>query len=616
MDGFDKYWVDAGPGNEAYYGNLPPGRYRFLVKATTADRDAVLSEGSINVRIRPPFWRTWWMNIMIFLILALLLWGFLHLFVGMIREREAKELAVQEKAQKERLSQAQMTFFSNIAHEFRTPLTMISGPISEMERSGNISGNDRKLLSAAGRSVNWMLHLVNQMLDFNKIDSERLKLRVSKRDISQTLAPVVEIFSQHAEAKGIDFSVKGLEEPFVMWLDDDKVRKIMMNLLSNAMKFTPAGGSVHLSFDVSPSQAQLIVSDSGCGIPEDQLQRIFERYYQVKDGYNWGSGIGLYYARALASLHHGSIVASNRNDGISGAVFTVTLPVAASSYSEDEILREAVPEVSYARITSTEDENGITDIANGKSVLVADDDVDIAGYLKLILGRYYNVSVCFDAESALKKAKENEFDIVISDVLMPGKSGYELCRALKGDIQTCHIPVILVTAKTSIEEQVQGLDAGADAYVTKPFDTQYLLALVRSMLENRDKIRGQIGKATKASDITDEALSPQDKAFIKDLYALMESTISDPDIDLGKITEMMKMSRTKFYYKVKALTGDNPNVFFRRYKLNRAAQLLLEGHLNVSEIADRTGFSTPSHFSATFKKQFGVTPSEYRGTTN
>lgn len=613
MGGFDKYWVDAGTTNEAYYGNLPPGKYRFIVRATMADKERILAESAMDVRILPPFWLSWWMKVIYVLLLLALLWAFLNLLRGIVRERDAKELALKEKEQEERLSKAQMTFFSNIAHEFRTPLTMIAGPVSEMERSEKISGNDRKLLSAAGRSVNWMLSLVNQMLDFGKLEDAGLKLHVSKHDVRETLSPLVEMFSQHARAKGLEFNVRGLEESFVMWLDEDKLRKIMMNLLSNAMKFTPSGGSVLLSFDTSDSRALLTVSDTGCGIPEEQREKIFERYYQVKDGYNWGSGIGLYYARALAQLHHGSIEVSGRDDGLSGAVFTVALPIAGASYTDEE--KAPVPDAPQPFIhhPAYQEDNPGTPLDGRKAVLVADDDVDIANYLKLILGRIYEVSVCYDAEAALKMLGEKEFDLVISDVMMPGKSGYDLCAALKQDIGTCHIPVILVTAKTSVSDQVRGLDSGADAYVTKPFDTQYLLALMRSLLDNRDKMRGRIGKVTSASEIKDDEMSPQDKAFMKSLYELMESTLSDPDIDQGTISGMMKMSRTKFYYKVKGLTGESPNVFFRRFKLNRAAELLLEGKLNVSEIADKTGFATLSHFSATFKKQFGVPPSEYKG---
>ena len=401
-----------------------------------------------------------------------------------------------------------------------------------------------------------------------------------------------------------------------MWADVDKVQKIVMNLLSNAMKFTPTGGRVTLSFDVIPREeaagefqlskadtdsqyAKITVSDTGKGIPEGQLEKIFERFYQADNqGDTHGSGIGLFYARVLAGLHHGYIKAANREEG--GAVFSLILPVSASVY---DIPAPAVEETP----APTEEE------ADRKRIAVVDDDIDIANYVKVLLSPYYNVSVYFDAASALSGMQEEIPDLVVTDVVMPGMSGYDLCEAVKSDLQLSHIPVVLVTAKVAVENQVQGLGKGADAYVTKPFQPAYLLALIKSLLQNREKLHRQLGSVTTTEEIAPEALSPRDAAFMKELYELMEKELSNIDLDITRITEMMKISRTKFYYKVKGLTGENPSVFFKRYKLNRAADLLKEGKYNMSEIAYMTGFNTLSHFSTSFKKQFGVPPSEYVG---
>lgn len=240
-----------------------------------------------------------------------------------------------------------------------------------------------------------------------------------------------------------------------------------------------------------------------------------------------------------------------------------------------------------------------------------DDDIDIANYLKILLNPQYRVSMYFDGASALKGMEEETPDLVISDVMMPGMSGYELCESVKGNLQLSHIPVVLVTAKVAVENQVQGLGKGADAYVTKPFQPAYLLALVKSLLENREKLRQQLGSVTTTDEIAPEAMSPRDAAFMKELYELMEKELSNAGLDIRQMGEMMKISRTKFYYKVKALTGEPPSIFFKRYKLNRAADLLKEGKYNISEIAWKTGFNTLSHFSSSFKEQFGVTPSDY-----
>jgi DNA-binding response OmpR family regulator len=470
---------------------------------------------------------------------------------------------------------------------------------------------------------------VGQLLDFNRIGNKKLQLKVAEGDIVAPLSETADLFRFNAESKGIEFNTHGLEDSFTMWRDADKVTKITMNLLSNAMKFTPPGGKVALSFDVLPREevvrdfplteadtdtqyAQIRVSDTGRGIPEDQLEKIFERFNQAGRGDAAGTGIGLYYSRALAELHHGYIHARNRDGG--GAEFTLILPVSAASYSEDERttddpLRPRTPVAETAAPAQPLPE----DTEDKRRVVVVDDDIDVANYVKVLLSPYYQVLVHFDADSALKALEEEAPDLVISDVVMPGTSGYELCEAIKGNLQLSHIPVILVTAKVAVESQVQGLDKGADAYVTKPFNPSYLLALVKSLLENRDKLRQRLGSVTSTEDIEPEALSPRDNAFMKELYELMDKELANQELDINRITEMMRISRTKFYYKVKGLTGENPGVFFKRYKLNRAADLLKEGKYNMSEIAWMTGFNTLSHFSTSFKKQFGVPPSEYVG---
>ena len=434
------------------------------------------------------------------------------------------------------------------------------------------------------------------------------------------------LFRFNAESKGIELTTYGLEEPFTMWADADKVQKVVMNLLSNALKFTPLGGKVSLSFDVISRAASrfpltdadkdgqyacISVSDSGAGIDEDQLEKIFERFYQTASGKKaTGSGIGLYYARALCTLHHGYIKAWNQEGG--GALFSLILPISASSYTEDERTSEAPQLQTHALAESITADTPDTD-AHKRHIAVVDDDIDIANYLKVLLKPEYKVSLYFDGASALKGMAEDAPDLVISDVIMPGMDGYQLCEAIKGDLQLSHIPVVLVTAKVAVESQVQGLGKGADAYVTKPFQPEYLMALVKSLLDNREKIHRQLGSVTTTEEIAPEALSPRDAAFMKDLYELMEKELANADLDIVKMAEMMKISRTKFYYKVKGLTGENPSVFFKRYKLNRAATLLKEGKYNMSEIAYMTGFNTLSHFSTSFKKQFGVPPSEYVG---
>ena len=639
MDGFDRDWVDAGNNHEAYYSNLPAGKYRFRVRITNNNQSINEVEKALSVRVLRPWYGSWWAWIL-YALGAMVILGSLWILIRRIRHvrkdaarrvyeaRRERERLEKEKEQERNLSKIQMNYFANVAHEFRTPLTMIAGPVSQLATSAGVKGQDRQLVGIIQRSATWMLSLVNQLLDFNRIGDKKLQLKVAKGDIVAPLKGIADLFRFNAGAKGIELQTYGLEDSFSMWADVDKVQKIVMNLLSNALKFTPTGGRVTLSFDVIPREeategfqlnktdadsqwAKIMVADTGRGIPEGELEKIFERFYQADNqGDTHGSGIGLYYARALAELHHGYIKAANRAEG--GAVFSLLLPVSASSYTEDE-RSEIKPVYDIPAPVATEMPAETPDSEDRKRIAVVDDDIDIANYVKVLLSPYYNVSVYFDGASALKGMEDEIPDLVISDVVMPGMSGYELCKAVKADLQLSHIPVVLVTAKVAVENQVQGLREGADAYVTKPFQPAYLLALVKSLLDNRAKLHKQLGSITTTEDIEPEALSPRDAAFMKELYELMEKELANVDLDITRITEMMKISRTKFYYKVKGLTGENPSVFFKRYKLNRAADLLKEGKYNMSEIAYMTGFNTLSHFSTSFKKQFGVPPSEYGG---
>lgn len=633
MEGFDKYWIDAHNNREVYYANLPAGSYTFKVKVTNNNRSIVETESSIRVIIRPAPWLSWWAWC-IYILLAVVVTGFIVRLRHRIKlEKEAARRSELEKEQEQRVNKMNMSFFANVSHEFRTPLTMIAGPVAQLCDSPGLSKENKQILTIVQRSISRMFRLVNQLMDFNKLENDTLRLSVRRTDIISTLQQSLDIYRMNAAEKGISLNTHGLEDTFLMMLDVDKLEKIIANLMSNALKFTGKGGKIDVSLDVVgaedarktanlpevPAGTQYVkvtVADTGNGIPEEQLEKIFLRYYQLDNqmqgSYSWGTGIGLYYARSLARLHHGNLVASNKTEG-TGAVFTLLLPVGDAAYTDDErsALDEEQPKI-YAAASNTGTENSDeTDEADKPTVLVVDDDSEVVHYLRTLLSPYYHVICRFDAESAYKTMGEEEPDLVLSDVAMPGETGYELCRRVKDDMQLCHIPVILLTAMATVENQVEGLDTGADAYVTKPFEPTYLLALIKSQLKNREKVRSLLNRSTQTDKISPDILSPQDKEFMTELYRLMESELSNPELDVARMTELMKISRTKFYYKVKGLTGQNPSVFFKTYKLNRAAEFLREGKYSVSEIADMTGFSTLSHFSTSFKKQFGAAPSEY-----
>lgn len=635
LEGFDQYWIDAHNNREAYYANLPSGCYTFKVRIMDNDQHVVMAENDIRLFIEPAPWATWWAYTLYLVLSACLIAMFVRVRIRIRAEKAAALQAEREKQQEQRVNKMNMSFFANVSHEFRTPLTMIAGPVAQLCNSSRIDGEDKHLLCIVQRSVERMLKLVNQLLDFNKLENDTLKLKVKHADLIAVLRRQTDIFSVNARNKGISMHCYGLEDTFLMWLDEDKIDKIFGNLMSNAMKFTPAGGTIKVSFDVigrdeaarlftlnandrSVQYAQVSVSNTGENIPADKLEKIFERYYQLdneaKGVYNWGTGIGLYYARSLAELHHGHIKAGQPAEG-NGAVFTFILPVSDEVYAEDErtLEKEMQPEAfPLPQDTPHAAQDNEEESEKPYTILVVDDDTEVAHYLRALLSPYYRIVCRFNADTALQAMNEEAPDLIISDVVMPGKDGYQLCRTIKEDLQLCHIPVILVTAKSTIDDQVEGLNTGADAYVTKPFDPAYLLALIKSQLKNREKVRSLLSTATQTDKIDESMLTPQDNAFMTELYQLMEKELSNPELDIAHMTEMLHISRTKFYYKVKGLTGENPSTFFKTYKLNRAAELIASGKYNVSEIADMTGFSTHSYFSKAFRKQFGVSPSEYQ----
>lgn len=638
LEGVDKVWVNANASHMANYATLSPGEYPFHVRLVTNDLQTVLNEITLPITIQPALWDTWWAWLCYILAILFITWKVVSQYKASKLDKELARKAEQEKAQEMHINQMNMHFFANISHEFRTPLTVISGPLTQLCNNGRITGQEKKLLTLINRSVNRMLTLVNQMMDFNKLEEDALKLRVAYQDIVAPLNQVLAFFAINAQEKNIRLLGKGLEDYFLTWVDTDKLEKIMTNLLGNAMKYTPQNGKVVVSLDTIGTQeaqelfpesalegdgqyVKICVSNSGSNIPEDQREKIFERYYQMENQkrgqFTFGTGIGLYYTSRLVKLHHGFIKVMDSVD-TTGPCFCYLLPINESCYSEEDRTEEPTSQSLHVPVeldySETRQEPESQEVGNQKpTLLVVDDDIEIVQYLKLLLSVHYRVICRFNATSAKETLqREENIDMVISDVIMPEVSGYQLCKDIKEDSSLCHIPVILVTAKTGIKDQVEGLNQGAIAYVTKPFDPDYLLAVIQSLLQNREATRKKLKEGTLTTELSDtNSLTGQDKAFMKHLYELMEEELDNPDMDIVRMTELMNVSRSKLYYKIKALVGENPASFFRQYKLNRAAEMIREGKYNIAEISHLTGFSSPSHFTTCFKKQFGVNPTDY-----
>ena len=628
LDGFDGDWIDAGSNHTASYANLPAGHYTFRVRTSDSVGDeSATDERFVNVVVEPAPAFSWWAWLIYLALAAAIAYYLYRNARRVVAARRAARQAQMEKEQELRTNQMNMSFFANIAHEFRTPLTMIAGPVGQLAKSGSIGGEERNLLNIAQRSIQRMFKLVNQLMDFNKLENDTLRLCVEQIDVVKTMNDICDTFEFNAKEKGLTLNRFGMEDELMAWTDADKLEKIVSNLLSNALKFTPKGGHIDVSLDVADDKVKISIADTGKGIPEEQLENVFKRFYQLdnqtKAIVNWGTGIGLYYSRRLAELHHGTLTAGNRSEG-TGAVFTLVYPMAEQAYTAEERRPLEGDGVADYRIIDTPAVgSNLTSHSSPSTpqvddsrptILIVDDDTEIINYMRVLFSQDYRLITCLDADTALEEMRAEEPNIVLSDVAMPGKDGYQLCQEIKQDIQLSHIPVILVTAKVTAENQVEGLSVGADAYVTKPFEPAVLSALIQSQLKNRDRVRKLLTKATTTDEEgVDNALSEQDKHFMEELYKLMEEELSNSELDVTRITKMLYISRTKLYYKIKGLTGETASSFFRTYKLNRAAELLKGGKHTVAEIADLTGFSTQSHFSVVFKKQFGVTPTEYKG---
>ena len=358
------------------------------------------------------------------------------------------------------------------------------------------------------------------------------------------------------------------------------------------------------------------IADTGIGIPEDALEAVFERFYRTRGtGKAGGTGIGLYYTRALVNLHHGSIRANVRkqDDKVTGSIFSFSIPLKKEIYSDSERGENTDVVTNLDRNLSEyvekEAETG-TD-SNKPTVVLIDDDYEILYYLKNLLAPFYNVHFRFDALSGYKMIEEVQPDVIICDMMMVEVDGLQLCRMVKENLSMSHIPFVMLTAKSTMRDQIDSLGAGADAYVVKPFEPEYLMALIKSMIDNRSRVRKMLSTSLSVPSSSKEVLSGQDKSFMDKLYAIMKESLRNGELDIDSVAEKLGVSRSKFYYKVKALTGQTPNEFFTTYKLNYGAELLKKGKYKISAIADMLGFSSPSHFAAQFRKQFGVLPSQY-----
>lgn len=631
LEEWDRDWIDASGERKVAYTNVSPGTYTFRVKASNNDGLWNESGKQIRIIITPPFWQTWWFRL---LVAIAIITGAYYFY----RFRRKVQLERFAERQREQMHEMQLQFFTNISHEFRTPLSLIIGPSEKLVKENPHSPNNHAY-QVIQRNANRLLQLINELMDFRKAESGALKLQVMRGSLHHFITEIADEFSEMASEKNIHFITTAEELPRESWFDRQVLEKIIINLLSNSFKYTPAGGEVKLevlaslepfkpSFDnelligTHPSKTGFVyirIADNGIGISKESIAHLFERYYRVSDAHI-GSGIGLAFVKTLTQLHKGNIrVYSQRNKGTE---IIIGIPVQQQDYSADEtwtgIQSGSSALESLATAVNTDKEkssqvlsNNANDTGNGLPVvLIADDHEELRGFLKESLEGEFAVLEAANGRDALDITKEHYPDVVISDIMMPVMDGIGFCNELKQTAEIAHIPFILLTAKTSIESQLEGTGSGADYYFAKPVNTGLLLQTIRNILSQKQKLRERYRKDQHA-EVREMAHGHRDREFMEELIKIIEANLNSPELDVDFVCTQVGMSRTKLYNKVKNITGQSIGDFIRSFRLRKAANLMTETDLSLTDIMYSVGIQTQSYFSKAFKAEFGKTPTQY-----
>ena len=528
---------------------------------------------------------------------------------------QQKEQLIQQKEQLEQLSReleeathAKLVFFTNVSHDFRTPLTLIADPVNQLLADKSLGERPHQLLELMKKNVNILLRLVNQILDFRKVENGRMELHLEPFDLLSSFRGWNDSFRMALLKKHISFSFEAAPDTdFRMMADSEKMERIYFNLLSNAVKYTPENGKIMVRLEAEATNFRFSVFNSGSHISPKEVDAIFERFYQI-DGHQAGTGIGLALVRAFVEMHGGQITAHSDEKG---ATFTVLFPAQSISQYHPTVvtLPSEEAEVSTTLVETDfpmgEEE---TRDADRPTVLVIDDNADIRNYVKTLLAEEYHVLDAPEAATGIRLAMKYVPDVIVSDVMMPGMDGVECCRRLKTELQTCHIPVILLTACSLDEQRIQGYNGGADSYISKPFNSQLLLSRIRNLIDSRRQLRQFFGDN---QTLAKENICDIDKDFVSRFKSLVEEKMRDPELNVEDLGKDMGLSRVQLYRKLKSLTNYAPNELLRQARLKKATSLLASSEMTVAEIAYEVGFSSPSYFTKCYKEQFGESPTDF-----
>jgi len=645
MEGVDPEWVYTDASRRfATYTNLDPGEYTFRVKGS--NNDGIWNEAGISIKviITPPWWQTRAAFIFYFVFFIALVAGLWRFQTGRLKMKQAMEMEHFESQKLRDVDRMKSRFFADISHEFRTPLTLIEGPVRQMlsgEFKGNLKEQYRMILRNSGR----LLTLISQLLDLSKLESGKLKLKVRNIEIISFTNGLVQVFESMAKREDIRLTLDAGISAQEVYLDVEKYETIINNLLSNAFKATPPGGEIVISLDTPPVSplmhkggikggVEISVSNTGPVIPPDQIDHIFDRFYHAENSYQkdaQGTGIGLALTKELVELHHGTI--SVESDADAGTIFTLFVPLGKEHLKEDEIIeevgtaglipgtgKEIVPDGSAEedKRYKISDTRELTDSKNQSAVsglnfprlLIVEDNADLRQYIIQHMDHHFSIFEAENGQDGLNTALKEMPDLIISDVMMPVMDGYAFCEKIKSDERTSHIPVILLTAKADSDSRVEGLELGADDYIAKPFDNRELAARVNNLIDQRRMLREKFSRMieVRPGEIT---ASSKDEQFLTRLISVFEPHVDESDFSTRDFAREVGMSRSNLHRKLIALTNQPTHEFLRSLRLKRAAQLLIQAAGSVTEIAYAVGFTNPSHFSKIFREHFGQTPSQF-----
>lgn len=623
LEGFDKDWHYSGTNHQATYTNIDPGHYTFLAKACQSDGAWNEVPTQLEITIRQAPWKTAWaIGIYATLIAALIFFG---VKIRIDRVSMKNQLALERLARQREheLSESKTQFFTNVSHEFRTPLSLILMPLESLVSSHEVPTSVKERVNTAYKNANKMMWLVNELMDFNKIESGKLKLNPRHGDLVEFITNVASLFSDVADKRNITFSVRTEPTSLKGWFDRDKLERMLVNVLSNAFKFTADGGNITVIINSKVTYGsqtmplrslELMVVDNGIGISSEEIPRIFDKFYQAKSASkvnNPGTGIGLSLTKALVELHRGTITV----ESLPGkeTKFIITLPIDSTAYDvevgmpKDVVYTQDEPLTQSRHFAEAE--------ASSKDqceILVVEDNEELREYIAAELGQEFKVWQARNGQEGASIALEKTPDLIVSDILMSQKTGIELCREMKSNIKTSHIPFILLTARATVEDQITGIESGADVYITKPFSVRFLLTHVRNLIDSRQKLYSHFSQDVYLLP-SKVASNEIDQAFLQRAVDYIVDHIQDAQLGVDSIAELFNLSRVQVYRKIKALTGKTAVEFIRTIRLKQALKLMETKQHTLSEIAYLTGFNSASYFTRSFKEEYGKAPSEYLG---